>query len=224
MWDQEAFSYASKPSSVPSLSFESFSYSLQISHALHGSCFSTFPASAHESVSGVITLPIRLSPQKWQVTATWHQNFLVDSSLWSADKWSSTMQCKADQCMHVLREESFICVLSHACFREHPFTCVCFSEMYLHESALAFHRHPLHLNVPSHVCCSKNTIRHSWLPKDPLRFHFNCLMLARAWRECPYDTYEPYCGCQEHSASLLQGQNALNTESPAHPLVLKTVN
>lgn len=30
-------------------------------------------------------------------------------------------------------------ILSHACLTEHPLSCVCFSEMFLQESALAFH-------------------------------------------------------------------------------------
>jgi hypothetical protein len=34
--------------------------------------------------------------------------FLVCFSLWNSDKWSLTMQCKVDQYMHVISEESFI--------------------------------------------------------------------------------------------------------------------
>ena len=62
-------SYASKP---PSQSVESYLYSLQTSHVLHGSCLIMCLSSARESdlakvhTSADITLPISLSLQKWQ--------------------------------------------------------------------------------------------------------------------------------------------------------------
>jgi hypothetical protein len=66
------------------------------------------PASVHVSVSADITLAISLSPHKQQESTAHHQKFLVRFSLWSPDKCSSTMQCKADQCMRVASKESFI--------------------------------------------------------------------------------------------------------------------
>lgn len=85
--------------------------------------------------------PISSCPWKHQQTAVYYQNFLVRFSLWRPDQCSSTTQCKADQYKCVFSKESFIThrILSHACFTEHPLSCVCFSEMFLQESALAFH-------------------------------------------------------------------------------------
>lgn len=50
--------------------------------------------------------------------------FLVHFSLWSPDKWSSTMQYKVDQHMCVFSNKSFITfitILSHACFSRTSF-------------------------------------------------------------------------------------------------------
>jgi hypothetical protein len=123
----------------PSLSVQTYLYSLKTSHGFHKSCLTTCLASAcesvlaklHESVSADITLPISLSPWKWQEAAAHHQFFvvvvvvvllfcfvfvfLVRFSLWSPDKWSSTVQCKVDQYMRVLNKEVFIMC---------PFTCL----------------------------------------------------------------------------------------------------
>ena len=58
-------------------------------------------------------------------------------SLWSPDKWNSTAQCKADQYMRVVREESIIC----------PSTC--FLARLIHSFPLPirfqlFHQEPAH--------------------------------------------------------------------------------
>ena len=106
-------------------------------------------ASAHASVSAVISLPISLSPQKQQETVAHHQKF----SLQSPYKCSSTTQCKADHiCMPLLKNPSS-CVLSHACFSRTSFL-LCL----------------LQLNVPSRVCPSK--IPSNWLSQEPLSFYF----------------------------------------------------
>ena len=59
-------------------------------------------ASACLSVSAGITLPISPSCWKWQEAAAHSQMFLVCFSLWSPNKWSSAMLCKADQGMRVV--------------------------------------------------------------------------------------------------------------------------
>ena len=46
-----------------------------------------------------------------KATAHHQKIFLVWLSLWNPGKWSSTMKYKADQYMHVIREESFITCL-----------------------------------------------------------------------------------------------------------------
>jgi hypothetical protein len=53
-------------------------------------------------------LQISWSPRKQQETAAHHQKFLLHFSLWSPDKCSSTLLCKADQYMCVVSKESFI--------------------------------------------------------------------------------------------------------------------
>jgi hypothetical protein len=46
------------------------------------------------------------------------------------------MQCKVDQYMRVLSKESFIIMSFHVfALAEHPPSCVCFGETFLHESA-----------------------------------------------------------------------------------------
>jgi hypothetical protein len=105
-------------------------------------------ALACEFVSAGITLPSSPSPQKQQETATYHIFFLVCFSQWSLDKWSSTMQCKADQYMSVKCS-----ILHHVTFHmlalsKHPFTCVCFSKT-------SFHLCPIQKNTPLLVCPNK---------------------------------------------------------------------
>ena len=38
---------------------------------------------------------------------------------------------------------------------KHPLSCVCFSDVFLHKSVLAFHLCPIQENTPSRVCRSK---------------------------------------------------------------------
>jgi hypothetical protein len=67
------------------------------------------------------------------------RSFLTHFSVWSPDKYSSTIQCKADQYMCVVSNESFIMSFHVLALAEHPFTCICFREMFLHKSIWAFH-------------------------------------------------------------------------------------
>jgi hypothetical protein len=93
---------------------------------------------------------------------------LVCFSLWSLNKCSSPMQCKVDQYMRVVYQESFTTCLSHACFSRTPFH-LCLPQC----------------NIPSQVCLSlsylclfqpftclpqQNTIQHNWFSKEPSSF------------------------------------------------------
>ena len=121
--------------------------------------------------------PISPSLQKWQPTAAHHQKifFFVHFSLWHPDNCSSTMQCKADQCVLIKNPSSH--VLSRACFSK-TFALLCV------------------LNTPSQVCRSLSPVSTSadhsvtGLPKQnttqmisqrTLKFSFH-LNLALAWR------------------------------------------
>lgn len=74
----------------------------------YGSCLTT------ESVPADILLPINL--RRGEKLPAHHQKlFLVHFSLRSPDKWSLAMQQKANQCVCIVREESFI---------TSPFTCL----------------------------------------------------------------------------------------------------
>ena len=82
------------------------------------------------------------------------RSFLMHFSLWRPNKCSLTTQCKVDQYMCVVSKESFItCSFMLA---EHPFSCVCFSKTFPHDSALVFHLCPLQENTPSCVCPAKH--------------------------------------------------------------------
>jgi hypothetical protein len=88
--------------------------------------------SALVSVSADITLPISLSVQKQQEVAAHHQKFVVFFlfcfvlSFFGSfpDKCSSTVQYKVNQ---------YVCVVSKESFFMGLFSCVCFSEMFLHK-------------------------------------------------------------------------------------------
>jgi hypothetical protein len=71
----------------------------------HVSCLSICFASAHDYLS-------RHHPANWPESEEAAKQGSTPAeaffSLWSPDKWSSTMQCKADQYMYVISEESFI--------------------------------------------------------------------------------------------------------------------
>ena len=82
---------------------------------LHGSCLSIRLVSARESVSADITLPVRLSPQKWQEAGAHHQNFFGALLSMESQHVELSKRCEVDQYMHVLSKESFI-----TC----PFTCL----------------------------------------------------------------------------------------------------
>ena len=173
MWDQQVLhSWLYKQAKLnlghcPSSSI----YTLQTSRVLHGSCLTMCLASARASISADILCQ---SPQVcWSSKKPWHttRSFLVCFFLWSPNKWNSTTQCKADQYMHVTREEPFIAS---------PFACLlCRTSFYLCLSQL---------NIPSPVCLSLSPVPtsekhsftwfsqqntwHNWLSKEPLSFHF----------------------------------------------------
>ena len=86
-------------------------------------------------------------------TAAYHQKF-------SGEFLSSRVQTNVAQLLSVrwanicmpLAKNLLARVLSHACFSRSP--CVCFSETFLHKSALVFHLRLSLLNGPSRVCPS----------------------------------------------------------------------
>ena len=97
--------------------------------------FSTCLASQHIHL-------ISPSPRKRQATAAHQHTFLVSFSLCISlygvptnaaqlhnVRWTNT-------CVLLAKNPSSFCVLALA---KHPLSCVCFSEMFLHESALAFY-------------------------------------------------------------------------------------
>ena len=119
-------------------SIRNYLYSLQTSADLRGSCLIMCLASACESISAGITLPICLSPQKWQKSLSQYQmGFGAFLSMESGQMELNYAMCHYQRILHHM---SFhILVLA-----EHHFTCVCFSETFLHVSALAKH-HPTQL-------------------------------------------------------------------------------
>ena len=95
--------------------------------------------------------------------------FLVHFSLLSPHKGSSATQCKVDQYMCVISKGSLHHVSFHAfALAEHPFTCVCFSQTFLHMFALVF-RLLCTSGKHSFTCVpQQNTTQHKGLPKEPL--------------------------------------------------------
>ena len=129
-------SCTSKPSSV-SITPWCPIYTLQTSRVLHVSC--------------IQSAQVYRGSKKLQHTT---RSFLVCFSLWSPDNAAQQHSVRqTNTCVLLAKNPS--CVLSCVCLAEHPLSCVCFSEMFLHESALAFHLCPLQENTPSHVCPSK---------------------------------------------------------------------
>jgi hypothetical protein len=131
-------SYASKPLFV---SIGSYLYSLQTPLTLNWSCFSKCLASAHESVSAEIIMPIDLSPQKWQEATR------MPSEVFWCVSFYGVMAKRAQ-----LSNERSIntCVLSHACFSKTFFHLCLFQE-----------------NIPSRVCSSKTPFNTNDFPKKP---------------------------------------------------------
>ena len=105
-------------------------------------------AKPHMNPYQQTSLWISPSPQKRQeATRTPTEVFLVCFSLWNHDKWSSAMQCKVNQYMHVASKASFITP---------PFT-VSFSKKF-------FHLCLLQEDMPSHVWPSKTFQRNHKIP------------------------------------------------------------
>ena len=100
-------SCTSKPSSL-SVTPWSPIYSLQTSYVLCVHCLSTALPSAQVFNKPKFCEVARNCSKPPEI-------FLVHLSLWCPEKWSSTLQCKADQYMHVVSKESFIIC---------PFTCL----------------------------------------------------------------------------------------------------
>jgi hypothetical protein len=143
---QETFSYASKPSSTPSLSVESYLYALQTSLVLHVSC----PACVSVSADTTQTSESAEVARSHQHTA---RRFSGEISLYGV-LTNAAQLCKirlTNLCMWLAKNPSS-CVLYMLALAEHPFTCVCFSEMFPQVFSPAKH--------------------HLLLSKEPLSFHF----------------------------------------------------
>jgi hypothetical protein len=95
-------SCSSKLSSV-SITLWSPVYTLQTSHVLHMPCLS-------KALTSIWVLPqhLHLTFESGKKLHYASRSFLVCFSLCNPDKCSSSMQCKKDQCMHVVSKESFI--------------------------------------------------------------------------------------------------------------------
>ena len=145
-------------SKLPLQSFESYLYSLQTSHVLHGSCLTVCLTSAHESVSADIALLSDQVGRRGKKPPAITRRFLVHFSLWSVNKWRSTTQCKVDQVMRIVSKESimypFTCLLCQnilsfvyasvkflpvSALLKHLFTCLCFRKTLLPVCAPAKH-------------------------------------------------------------------------------------
>jgi hypothetical protein len=161
-WDQEPFSYVSKSRSASNTVPQVFLYSFQTSHILHGFCLSTWVClSWHHSAN-------QAKSKEAAKTIATTTSFLVCFSLWSPDKWSSTMQCKVDQCMWSLSEESFITCLSHACFsRTSSVLCLLQSNIASQDCLSLL---PVSTSGKHSFMCLPQ--QHNWLSKEPLSFHF----------------------------------------------------
>ena len=91
-----------------------------------------------ENVLADITLPISPSPRKWREATAHHQKYF--GAFFSAESQQKELNYsvrRANTCVLLVQNPSS--VLSHACLAERLFTCVCFSEMFLHVSAPAKH-------------------------------------------------------------------------------------
>ena len=100
---------------------------------------STGLASAHESVSADIILPIVPSLRKQQEAASTPPEVFVPFSIYSQYKWSSTPQCKGTSTCVSLAKSPSSRILSCACFSKTSSHLCSFSKMFFHESALAEH-------------------------------------------------------------------------------------
>ena len=150
-----------------SLSIHSYLSSLQTSCVLHGSCLTTCLASAHESISADITLPISLSLTKQQEATAHHQKFFRYISLYGIPTNGAQLQNvrRINACMPLVKKNPLSHVLSHACF-----------------SRTFFHLCPLQEHTPS------PTKQHLTLFKEPLSFHFrNLIVLSSCWTLIPED-------------------------------------
>jgi hypothetical protein len=117
-------------------------------------------ALAYSSVSADITLPISPSPLKQQETAAYHLTFFWCISVYGIQQmqintWILLSKNPHHVSFHMLA------------LAEHPFSSVCFSQMFLHESALIFHPCPLQENTPSDVYPSKTPSSITEFPKNP---------------------------------------------------------
>jgi hypothetical protein len=86
-------------------------------------------------------------------------------SLWSSDKCSSTKQCKEDQYLRVVSEDSSIIRSFTYLPWQNILSCVCFSEMFLHKCA--FLLRPLQGITRSCVYPSKTLCNTTDFPKNP---------------------------------------------------------
>jgi hypothetical protein len=139
------------------MTVKSYIYTLQTSHVLpQYMCLSQLTSICQSA-------QVHGSGNELQHTT---RSFLVCFSLWNLNKCSTT-QCKADQYMRVVSKGPLHHVSFHVfALAASPFTCVCFSEMFLHKSALVLHLCPFQENAPSHVCPSKTPSNTTDFPKN----------------------------------------------------------
>jgi hypothetical protein len=93
-------------------------------------------AKLHESLSGDITLPIGQSLREQQEATTHHQKvFGVFLSMDSLENGAQLCNVRQTNTTVSSVKNPSSHVLSLFALAEHPFTCVCFIEMFLHVSA-----------------------------------------------------------------------------------------
>jgi hypothetical protein len=158
--DQQAVNYASKPNLASLLTVCSSKHHV----------FSMALASALESVSANITLPNGPNPQKWQQTnkqtkttktcSTAPAVFWCVSLYGVLKKWSSTLQCKAGQYMHIVSRVFHRVSFHVLALAEHPLSYVCFRKTLLHVFAPAKH-HPTQLTLQRILKFPLHRISHS---------------------------------------------------------------
>ena len=95
------------------------------------------------------------------------RSFSVCFSLWSPDKWTSRMQCKANQCVCVcvcLCVSVCVCARARVSLATNPSSPILSHACFSRTSSLLY---PLQENTPSHVCPSKTPSDTTDFPKKP---------------------------------------------------------
>ena len=137
---------------------------------------STGLASASASVSAEISVPISLSPWKWQETAVHQQKLFGDISLCGGPTNGAQLHSvrRTNTCVSLTKNPSSH-VLSQACFSRTSFLLcllqssvpsrVCLSLSPVSTSGI-FHLCPLQENTPLPVCPSTQVTNTTGLPKN----------------------------------------------------------